>query len=99
MRYLSFMADYTGSCLKDDYDSEIDLGYFGLPKEVLNKIHIWNKKYSQVIPLSEGERLSCNKEIDALDAEGISICNELKEIISEDVKLRYFSEGKFKYLA
>ena len=63
MRYLSFMADYKGSCLKDDYDNEIDLGYFGLSKEMLNKIHIWNKKYSQLIPLSEDERSSFNKEI------------------------------------
>ena len=99
MRYLSFMADYKGSCLKDDYDNEIDLGYFGLSKEMLNKIHIWNKKYSQLIPLSEDERSSFNKEIDILDAEGINICNELKEIIFEEVKIRYFSEGKLKYLA
>ena len=96
--YLSFMTSYNGTCLVDDYNNESTINDFNLPNKIIEKINDWNEKYSKIIPMSEDDRQIHNSEIEELDSEGIKICIDIKNAFSEEIKIRYFSEGKLKYL-
>lgn len=96
-RYLTVTANYTGSCIQDDYVGEINLKNLNLKFEFLNELSLWNEEYKKIIPLSDQERLSLIKKIDKLDEWGINISKKLMDLFPNS-KIRYYSEGKLKYL-
>lgn len=97
MKYLTIMPDYTGSCIKDDFSGEpIDLDSMELPEDFLEKILSWQSAYRKIIPLPEEERKKLFEEIENLDNQGINIARKLIKL--KNVKVRYFSEGKLKYI-
>lgn len=99
MRYLTIAADYTQSCLRDDFEGPIQPESLGLPGDLCSELHAWNEAYRRVIPLDEDER--CRAEIASLirrlDEQGRSLASRVQEAAGE-AKVRYFSEGELRYL-
>ena len=98
MKYIVLMPDYTGSCIRDEFEGEIAMESLGLPKEIFNEITVWHNAYRKIIPLSEEEREQRIEEIEKLDAQGLELAKNLKTLVPGGAKVKYFSEGKLKYL-
>jgi len=98
MKYLTLIPDYTGSCIQDDYNGRIELNELNLPQGLINEITDWHKSYRKIIPLSEEQRLGKIQEIERLDLQGLELAERISQMISGDAKVRYYSEGKCKYL-
>ncbi|MFW9873667.1 MAG: hypothetical protein ACFFG0_11220 [Candidatus Thorarchaeota archaeon] len=98
MRYIILMPDYTGSCIRDEFGEEIKLESLNLPKRILDEINIWHDAYRKIIPLSMEERTKKINEIEKLDVQGLKIAKSLKKLIHGESKVKYFSEGKLKYI-
>jgi hypothetical protein len=98
MKYLILAPDYTGSCLIDEYKGEIQIEKLNLLKGDEDRIKRWHEEYRKIIPLSPERRSFLSKEIDRLDIEGLEIIDILKKSLKEDVKIKYFSEGKQSFL-
>lgn len=97
MKYLTMASDYTNSCIRDDFANEIDLKILNLPKDLLNSIISWNEEYKEIMLLDEIDRVKKTSRIEQLDKEGIRLTLGLTKFL-KDVKIRYYSEGKLKYL-
>ena len=98
MRYIVLMPDYTGSCVRDEFGEEIKLESLNLPKNILDEINIWHEAYRKIIPLTMEERTQKIDDIEKLDVQGLKIANSLKKLIPGGAKVKYFSEGKLKYI-
>ena len=98
MRYIVLMPDYIGSCIRDEFGEEIKLESLNLPKNILDEINIWHDAYRQIIPLTMKERIQKIDDIEKLDVQGLKIANNLKKLIPGGAKVKYFSEGKLKYI-
>lgn len=71
----------------------------GLPREIGDRIRGWNARYRVVIPLDAADRAFglLSDLIDELDEEGVRLAAEIAEEL-EDAKVRYYSEGRQKYV-
>jgi hypothetical protein len=98
MRYITIAPDYTGSCIRDDFNGQLDLTDLDLPEDFIKEISMWHELYKEIIPLSEEQREDREKDINVLDFQGLRLAEKLKELMSRDIKVRYFSEGKLTYL-
>ncbi len=98
MKYLTLIPDYTGSCIQDDCEGRIELDELRLPQNLVNEIIDWHKSYRKIIPLSEEQRLEKMREIERLDLQGLELAERISRLIPGDAKVRYYSEGKYKYL-
>ena len=99
MRYLTLVADYTQSPLRDDYIGTVVPEELGLSWEFGDQLRDWNDRYRAVFPLEMVERrsVSVSALIDALDQEGLRLAGEIRDTL-EDVKVRYYSEGLLRYI-
>jgi hypothetical protein len=97
MRYLTLSTDYN-SFLKDDFDSNFSVKELGIPDSLLDEIIIWYKEYHPYILMDSNERRLKYSEIDKLDLKGKNLALAITKSINEDVKIRYYSEGRLKYL-
>lgn len=99
MRYLTLAADYTQSALRDDFVGTVVPEEVGLTESLGGRIRDWNGRYKAIIPLDETERESSPTAelIDALDEEGLLLVNAIEAELS-DSKVRYFSEGRLRYV-
>ena len=98
MRYLTIIPNYTGSCITEDFKGEVVLSTLDLPIDFIKEIEEWHLRYRKIIPLNEQQRKAQMLEIEILDVQGIYLSKRLEELISEETKVKYFSEGKLKYL-
>ena len=98
MRYLTIIADYAGSCIKDEFAGQLAIEELGLPQAYVDAILLWNESYRVIIPLSEEQRQARKKEIEKLDRQGIEFSKTLKALVPGGAKVKYFSEGLMKYL-
>lgn len=98
MKYIVLMPDYTGSCVRDEFEGEISVESLNLPEHILNEITTWHNAYRKIIPLSKEEREQRKEEIEKLDAQGLELAKSLKNLIPGGAKVKYFSEGKLKYI-
>ena len=98
MRYIILIPNYTGSCVQDEFGGEIELENLHLPTHVFKKIIAWHNAYKKIIPLSLEERERKKEEIEELDVQGIELAKSLKNLIRGGAKVKYFSEGKLRYL-
>ena len=98
MRYLVIMPDYTGSCVREEFGEEVELEDLGLPRNVVDEIVIWHNSYREIIPLDEKEKKQRIDQIETLDTQGLKIAKQLKTLVPGGAKVKYFSEGKLKYL-
>ena len=100
MRYLTIGADYTQSCVRDEFAGPVEPELIGASTALCAEIRSWNEEYRRVIPLDEGERRDPEIEalISRLDQRGLRIARAIQESTS-DVKVRYFSEGHLRYCA
>lgn len=98
MRYLILMPDYTQSCIKDEYNGYLEYEELNLPQDVIDEINSWHFAYKEFIPLSEKQRKSKMEEIELLDKQGINIAKKIISLCNFPLKIKYFSEGKLKYI-
>ena len=98
MRYLTLMTDYTGFCIQDDFEGQIDCLELELDKEFCTELEQWNDDYKVIIPLDCDERSRLSDIIKALDDRGIFLAKKLADTIQGGAKVKYFSEGKSKIL-
>ena len=99
MRYLTLTADYTQSPLRDDFVGPVVPEEIGLPWEMGDRIRDWNTRYRVVIPFDVADR-ACgplSALIDELDEEGVRLATEIAEGL-DGAKVRYYSEGRLRYL-
>jgi hypothetical protein len=99
MKYLTVAPDYTGSCIIEDFDGRIDVQNLGLPIDFIKVVETWHSSYREIIPLNEEQRLEKMDFIETLDREGVQIAKKLEALIHGGAKVKYFSEGKLKYLS
>jgi len=99
MKYMVLMPDYTGSCLRDEFEGELNIDELGLSTQIINELKNWHNKYRKIIPLSMEEREAVVERIEELDRNGINIAKKLEIEVKDGAKVRYFSEGKLKYLS
>lgn len=99
MRYLTLAADYMQSALRDDFVGTVVPEEVGLTESLGSRIRDWNGRYKAIIPLDGAERESSptTELIDALDEEGLLLVNAIEAELS-DSKVRYFSEGRLRYV-
>lgn len=99
MRYLTLAADYTQSALRDDFVGTVVPEEVGLTEGLGDRIREWNGKYKAIIPLDEAERGSgpTAELIKELDEEGLLLVDAIEAELS-DTKVRYFSEGRLRYI-
>ncbi len=99
MRYLTLSADYTQSALRDDFVGTVVPEEVGLTESLGDRIRDWNRRYKAIIPLDEAERGSSPTAelIEALDEEGLLLVRAIEAEVS-DAKVRYFSEGRLRYV-
>lgn len=99
MRYLTLSADYMMSALRDDFIGHVVPGEVGLSDLLGDRIRRWNERYRAVIPLDENQRAEgpVVALIEALDKEGLSLAQDIAAEHSE-CKVRYYSEGRLRYL-
>ena len=98
MKYLTIIPDYTGSCLRDDFEGQIELEELGLPQEYISELSSWHEAYRQIIPLSDEERVARIQEIEKLDNKGLELAKRLEDLVLGGAKVKYYSEGKLKHL-
>lgn len=98
MRYLTVAAEYTGSCVKDDFQGQVECHELLSDKELCQELEKWNADYKVIIPLDMDERDQRRNEIDMLDKKGILLAKKLASAIQGGAKVRYYSEGLLKYL-
>lgn len=98
MKYLIIMPDYTQSCIVDEFNGRIDLKKLNLPESLFQEFEDWHYRYRKIIPLSDEQRKKHKEEIEKLDNQGLKLGLKLKEFMSEEIKIKYFSEGTLKFL-
>jgi hypothetical protein len=100
MRYLTLIADYTQSPLRDDFVGTVVPEEIGLPWELGDRLRDWNGRYRAVIPIDVAERARgpVSELIDELDEEGLRLAAEIASALDE-VKVRYYSEGRLRYVS
>ncbi len=99
MKYLILIADYTGSCIQDEYNhNRISLNDLDIPEDLRKNLKSWHAEYRKIIPLPDEERSQIMDKIESLDAQGIKLAKKISELIPGGAKVKYYSEGKYKYL-
>lgn len=100
MRYLTVVADYTQSPLRDDYIGTVVPEEIGLSWELGAQLRDWNDRYRAIIPIDLTDRTSgpASDLINELDDEGLKLADAISSIL-QDVKVRYYSEGRLRYLS
>lgn len=98
MRYLTIMPDYTQSCIKDDYKGRVEIEELNLPQEFVAELNNWHSNYREIIPLDDDQRQVIMNRIDQLDEWGLKLAHQLVTLVPGGAKVKYFSEGKLKYL-
>lgn len=98
MKYLTLIPDYTGSCIQDDAGNAIEIQDLNLPKDFIDELASWHSAYREIIPLSDEQRLAITDRIEELDNIGLSLAGKLKDLMPGGAKVKYFSEGKLKFL-
>lgn len=98
MRYLTLMADYTQSGLRDDYIGTVVPEEVGLSDDLGDRIRAWNERYRAIIPLDETARTEPQAAalIEELDRLGLALVEEIANY--SEIKVRYFSEGRLRYV-
>lgn len=99
MRYLILIPDYTGSCIRDEFDGEINISNLGLSKLTINELTSWHDEYRKIIPLNMDEREAKKDHIEELDKQGLEIAKKIQHEVKGAARVKYFSEGKLKYLS
>ena len=99
MRYLTVVADYTQSPLRDDYIGTVVPEEIGLSWELGAQLRDWNDRYRAILPLDAADRVSAPASdlIDVLDDEGLNLADAVSSTL-QDVKVRYYSEGRLRFL-
>lgn len=98
MKYLTIIPNYTGSCLQDHFEGQIELEELKLPQEFIDRLSSWHDTYRKIIPLNNDDRAKRIKEIEQLDDEGLDLARKLRILVQGGAKVKYYSEGKLKYL-
>ena len=97
MRYLTLKTDFN-NFLKDDFNSDFTFDELEIPNSLLNEIILWYEEYRPYILMDSNERRLKYAEIDKLDLKGKKLASAISKSIKEDVKIRYYSEGRLKYV-
>ena len=87
--------------IRDEFTGSVDKNDLMLSDRLWTQISNWVKDYSTIILMSSEEKSSKSAldKIDSLDRRGMELIEEIKKEIKFEVKIRYYSEGKFCYLS
>lgn len=99
MRYLTLAAEYTQSALRDDFGGTLVPEEAGLSEDLGERIRDWSNRYKDVMPLDEDQRRAspASELIETLDEEGLRLVGAIRAELP-DAKVRYFSEGRGRYV-
>ena len=99
MRYLTIAAEYSGSCIRDDFKGPVEPEELLLPEPLCSALRAWNDEYKGIIPMDMDQRAApeAAARIDRLDKVGRELAARVREALGE-AKVRYYSEGHLKYL-
>jgi hypothetical protein len=100
MRYLTLAADYMQSALRDQHTGTVTPEEAGLPENLSDLICDWNARYQPVISLDMENRreVATSAMIDSLDREGLMLAEKIANS-GVGLKIRYYSEGRLRYLS
>lgn len=100
MRYLTLMADYTASALRDDFVGPVEPEDLGLDGDLVAAIRGWNERYRAVIALGPREREAADVAllIESLDEEGLTLVERVAGAFGDGSKVRYYSEGLLRHV-
>jgi len=98
MRYLTVAAKYTGSCITDDFHGQVNCRELHVDEELCKELNAWNTAYKVIIPLDMSDREKRFEEINKLDEWGLHLAKKLASVVQGGAKVKYFSEGKLKFL-
>ncbi len=100
MHYLTVMADYTGSALRDDFAGPVDPEALGLDASTAAALREWNERYRAVIPLGQRDRAASDiaSLVATLDQEGMALADRVAAALADGSKVRYYSEGLLRHL-
>ncbi len=97
MKYITLIADYTQSCVHDDYMGSLELNELDLSPEIIKQLIQWNDRYKSIIRLSQEERAGRITFINMLDKEGLELSEKLRILL--EAKVRDYSEGLLGYIS
>ena len=100
MRYLTLSADYGDLSLRDEAVGAVDLVSLGLAGDLLGDLQAWNSRYQPIIPMDMEERQFDGAAglIDELDELGLALAGRLADALGGGAKVKYYSEGRLRYL-
>jgi len=100
MYYLTVAAEYSQSCLRNDFNGPMEPESLHLPDDLCQDLRHWNSRYRAVISLGMSERATSEVSalIERLDHEGKLLAERVRENIG-DAKVQYYSEGHLRYLS
>jgi hypothetical protein len=101
VKYLVLSADYLEPSLTDARGPGFGLDDVVSDPDLRRAIHEWNRTYQDVIPMDQHQRAQVIDRIDALDREGLTLCERIVAECSargETVKVQYFREGLLQTL-
>lgn len=96
MKYLIVDADFRSTGIRDEFKGDLTKNELKLSDKLWNELSAWVEKYSKIIPLDISEREK--KKINKLDEEGFKLIEKIKNELNEEIKIRYYSEGKLKFI-
>lgn len=99
MHYLTISADYISTGIKDDFSGEILKGDLEISDDLWHRLIAWGEDYSSIILMEEKERKKAKETIKKLDERGLNLVKEFQKELGVEFKVRYYSEGIFKYLS
>ena len=97
MKYLTLSASYNGPLIREG-DKNVNCEELGVGHELCQELIEWNECYKKIIPLSIDKRRMNMTYIEMLDERGISLAKKLSQSIIGGAKVKYYSEGKLRYI-
>lgn len=100
VRYLTLAADYRQLSLRDERTRMVDLDELPIPRELVDDLVAWNDRYQAVVPTGIDERQAAPAAalIEELDRAGLALAARLAEVLQDQAKVRYYSEGLFRHI-
>lgn len=99
-RYLTLAADYLEVSLRDEATGRLELGDLALPRDLVEDLVAWNERYQAVIPMDLDERQAevTSALIEELDGAGQALASRVAQVLADDSKVKYYSEGRLQLL-
>jgi hypothetical protein len=92
MRYLTLEADYNDICIKNNYNTGMEIKTLKLPESYLIEVYNWNNKYKEIAFFTSYDLSKDLDKINKLDEEGFQLAEKLFVLLNKLDKIEYYSE-------